>query len=81
MLALPIEGKGFTMFYDAFGVVLGYVLIQQSSVIIYASRHLKVHECYPAHDFKLPVVVFALGIWRHYLYGMRCEIFSDHHSL
>ncbi|CAN4103740.1 unnamed protein product [Withania somnifera] len=51
-------------------------------VITYASRKLKVHERnYPTHDLELAVVVFALKIWRHYLYGVKCEIFTDHRSL
>ncbi|CAN4125198.1 unnamed protein product [Withania somnifera] len=50
--------------------------------IAYASKRLKVHERnYPTHDLELTVVVFALKIWRHYLYGVKCEIFLDHHSL
>ncbi|CAN4094754.1 unnamed protein product [Withania somnifera] len=56
--------------------------MQQSKVISYASRRLKVHERnYPAHDLELAAIVFALKIWRHYLYGVRCEIFTDHRSL
>ena len=47
--------------------------------IAYASRHLKKHEeNYPTHDLKLAAVVFALKIWRHYLYGVPCRIFIDH---
>ncbi|KAK6229056.1 hypothetical protein SCA6_018007 [Theobroma cacao] len=51
-------------------------------VIAYASRQLKKHEAnYPTHDLELAVVVFALKIWRHYLYGEHCRIFTDHKSL
>ncbi|XP_073121443.1 uncharacterized protein [Henckelia pumila] len=51
-------------------------------VIVYASRKLKTHEGnYPVHDLELAAIVFALKIWRHYLYGERFEIFSDHKSL
>lgn len=75
VLALPVEGEGFTMFCDASGVGLGCVLMQQGHVIAYASRQLKVHECnYPTHDLELAVVVFVLMIWRRYLYGVHCDI-------
>ena len=51
-------------------------------MIAYASRQLKKHEQnYPTHDLKLAAVVFALRIWRHYLYGVPCRIFTDHKSL
>lgn len=51
-------------------------------VIAYASRQLKVHEKnYPTHDLELAVVVLALKIWRHYLYGVHVGIFTDHKSL
>src|SRR3954464_6340925 len=51
-------------------------------VVAYASRQLKTHEInYPTHDLELAAVVFALKLWRHYLLGNRCEIFSDHKSL
>ncbi|KAI0505077.1 hypothetical protein KFK09_016034 [Dendrobium nobile] len=56
--------------------------MQHGQVIAYASRQLKPHEKnYPTHDLELASVVFALKIWRHYLYGVRCEIFTDHKSL
>ncbi|CAN4101626.1 unnamed protein product [Withania somnifera] len=56
--------------------------MRRGRVIAYASRKLKVHERnYPAHDLELAAVVFALKIWRHYLYGVKCEIFTDHRSL
>ena len=51
-------------------------------MIAYASRQLKKHEQnYPTHDLELAAVVFALRIWRHYLYGVPCRIFTDHKSL
>ena len=51
-------------------------------MIAYASRQLKVHEKnYPIHDLELAAVVFALKFWRHYLYGVHCEVFTDHRSL
>ncbi|WVZ58057.1 hypothetical protein U9M48_008368 [Paspalum notatum var. saurae] len=61
---------------------LGCVLMQEGKVIAYASRQLRKHELnYPTHDLKLAAVVHALKIWRHYLYGQRCEIYTDHKSL
>ncbi|GKA38946.1 hypothetical protein Tco_0731497 [Tanacetum coccineum] len=61
---------------------LGAVLLQNEKVIAYASRQLKIHEKnYTTHDLELGAVVFALKIWRHYLYGTRCTIFTDHKSL
>ena len=56
--------------------------MQERNVIAYASRQLKVHERnYPTHDLELAAVVFALKQWRHYLYGVKCEIYTDHRSL
>ena len=56
--------------------------MQNDKVIAYASRQLKKHEQnYPTHDLELAAVVFALRIWRHYLYGVPCRIFTDHKSL
>ena len=56
--------------------------MQNDKVIAYASRQLKKHELnYPTHDLELAAVVFALRIWRHYLYGVPCRIFTDHKSL
>ncbi|GJT05720.1 putative reverse transcriptase domain-containing protein [Tanacetum coccineum] len=58
------------------------VFEQHGKVIAYASRQLKPYEVnYPTHDLELAVVVFALKIWRHYLYGETCDIFTDHKSL
>ena len=48
----------------------------------YASRQLKLQEKnYPTHDLELAVIVFTLKIWRHYLYGEKCRIFTDHKNL
>ena len=70
------------MYCDASRQGLGCVLMQNDKVIAYASRQLKKHEQnYPTHDLELAAVVFALRIWRHYLYGMPCRIFTDHKSL
>ncbi|WMV38877.1 hypothetical protein MTR67_032262 [Solanum verrucosum] len=56
--------------------------MQRGWVIAYAPRQLKQHERkYPTHDLELAAVVFALKIWRHYLYGVHCEIYTDHLSL
>ncbi|GKG42147.1 putative reverse transcriptase domain-containing protein, partial [Tanacetum coccineum] len=61
---------------------LGVVLMQREKVIAYASRQLKIHEKnYTTHDLELGAVVFALKIWRHYLYGTKCRVFTDHKSL
>ena len=58
---------------------LGGVLMQSHQVVAYASRQLKTHEKnYPTHDLELAVVIFALNIWRHYLFGSKFEVFSDH---
>ncbi|WMV07946.1 hypothetical protein MTR67_001331 [Solanum verrucosum] len=81
-LALPVEGKDFIVYCDASYSSLGVVLMQDTNVIAYASRQLKVHERnYLTYDLELAAVVFALKIWRHYLYGVKCEVFTDHHSL
>ena len=61
---------------------LGGVLMQNGQVVSYASRQLKFHERnYPTHDLELEVMVFVLNIWRHYLFGSKFEVFSDHKSL
>ncbi|XP_073281756.1 uncharacterized protein [Primulina huaijiensis] len=70
VLILPTEDKEFTIYSDASKEGLGCVLMQEGRVIAYASRQLKQHEQnYPTHDLELATVVFALKIWRHYLYG------------
>ncbi|GKC68856.1 putative reverse transcriptase domain-containing protein [Tanacetum coccineum] len=67
---------------DASKKGLGVVLMQREKVIAYASRQLKIHEKnYTTHDLELGAVVFALKIWRHYLYGTNCMVFTDHKSL
>ncbi|KAI3725499.1 hypothetical protein L1987_65289 [Smallanthus sonchifolius] len=78
-----LEGTdGFVIYCDASHQGLGCVLMQKDKVIAYASRQLKVHEKnYTTHDLELGAVVFALKIWRHYLYGTKCTIFTDHKSL
>ena len=82
VLALPNGRDGFVVYSDASRQGLGCVLMQKDRVIAYASRQLKKHEQnYPTHDLELAAVVFALKIWRHYLYGVPCRIFTDHKSL
>ena len=78
----PEPRNEFTVYSDASHVSLGYVLMQEVKVIVYASHQLKAHEAnYPTHDLELGTVVFALKIWRHYLYGEKCIIYTDHKSL
>jgi hypothetical protein len=56
--------------------------MQDGRVIAYASRQLRRHELnYPTHDLEFAAVVHALKIWRHYLFGQRCDIYTDHKSL
>ncbi|GJY49691.1 putative reverse transcriptase domain-containing protein [Tanacetum coccineum] len=78
-----IEGsENFIVYCDASHNGLGAVLMQKEKVIAYASCQLKIHEKnYMTHDLKLGAVVFALKMWRHYLYGMKCVVFTDHKSL
>ncbi|GJU35293.1 hypothetical protein Tco_1183647 [Tanacetum coccineum] len=82
ILALPQGAKNFIVYCDASHKRLGAVLMQNEKVIAYASRQLKIHEKnYTTHDLELGAVVFALKIWRHYLYGTKCTVFTDHKSL
>ncbi|GJX99666.1 putative reverse transcriptase domain-containing protein [Tanacetum coccineum] len=82
ILALPEESENFLVYCDASHKGLGAVLMQREKVIAYASRQLKVNEKnYTTHDLELRVVVFALKIWRHYLYGTKYVVFTDHKSL
>ena len=82
VLILPNSEDSFVIYSDALGKGLGCVLMQNGKVIAYASRQLKPYERnYPTHDLELAAVVFALKIWRHYLYGVKCDIYTDHKSL
>ncbi|XP_061999269.1 uncharacterized protein LOC133716595 [Rosa rugosa] len=82
VLALPDDSGEYVIYSDASRQGLGCVLMQHGNVIAYASRQLKPHEMnYPTHDLELAAVVLALKLWRHYLYGARCQIFTDHKSL
>ncbi|KAL5567449.1 hypothetical protein UlMin_024084 [Ulmus minor] len=79
ILIVPSEDEEFTIYCDASKMGLGAVLMQTDKVVAYASRQLKDHEKnYPTHDMELAAVVFALKIWRHYLYGAHCRIYTDH---
>jgi hypothetical protein len=76
-MSKPIE-----VFCDASGTGLGCVLMQENRVIAYASRALQPHEKdYPTCDLELEAVVHALKLWRHYLMGNHCNIYTDHKSL
>ncbi|WVZ97614.1 LOW QUALITY PROTEIN: hypothetical protein U9M48_043133 [Paspalum notatum var. saurae] len=82
VLAQPDVTKPFDVYCDASGQGLGCVLMQEGRVIAYASRQLRKHEAnYPTHDLELAAVVHALKIWRHYLLGNTCHIYTDHKSL
>ncbi|KAJ3679415.1 hypothetical protein LUZ60_017426 [Juncus effusus] len=82
VLVVPEPGKEFSVYSDASLQGLGCVLMQGKNVIAYASRQLKPYEeNYPTHDLELAAIAFALKIWRHYLYGERCNIFTDNKSL
>jgi hypothetical protein len=82
VLAQPDSSKPFDVYCDASGTGLGCVLMQDNWVIAYASRALRPHEKnYPTHDLELAAVVHALKMWRHYLMGTHCNIFTDHKIL
>ncbi|KAA0025167.1 pol protein [Cucumis melo var. makuwa] len=82
VLTMPDGSGSFVIYSDASKKGLGCVLMQQGRVVAYASRQLKSHEQnYPTHDLELAAVVFALKIWKHYLYSEKMQIFTDHKSL
>ena len=82
VLTLPEGSDGYVIYCDTSRVDQGCVLMQRGKVIAYDCRQLKVHEKnYPTHDLELAAVVFALKIWRHYLYGVHVDVFTDHKSL
>jgi hypothetical protein len=79
---MPDMQRPFSIYCDASGKGLGCVLMQDGHVVAYASRQLRKHEeKYPTHDLELAAVVHALKIWRYYIIGERCEVYSDHKSL
>ena len=70
------------VYSDASRQGLGCILVQNGKVVAYASWQLKPHKLnYPTHNLELAAVIFVLKIWRHYLYGARCEVYTDHRSL
>jgi hypothetical protein len=82
VLTMPDMEKPFSIYCNASGQGLGCVLMQDGHVVVYASRQLRKHEeKYLTHDMELPAVVHALKIWRHYIIGKRCKVYSDHKSL
>nr|GEY48142.1 putative reverse transcriptase domain-containing protein [Tanacetum cinerariifolium] len=82
ILALPERSEDFVVYCDASLKGYGAVLMQREKVIAYASRQLRTHEeNYMTHNLELGAVVFALRLWRHYLYGVKCTVFTDRKSL
>ncbi len=82
ILVQPKPGNKFTVYSDASHVGLRCVLMQDGKVVAYASCQLKTHKVnYLTHGLELVTVVFALKIWRHYLYGEKFIIYTDHKSL
>ncbi|GJW09907.1 putative nucleotidyltransferase, ribonuclease H [Tanacetum coccineum] len=82
VLALPDGPKDFVLYCDVSSLGLGCELMQRGKVIAYASRQWKIHEKnYTTYDLELGTIVFALKIWRHYLYGTKSIIYTDHKSL
>jgi hypothetical protein len=82
VLTLPYIKKDFVVYCGASKQGLGCVLMQEGKVVAYASMQLKKHEeNYPTQDLELADVVHALKIWRHYLMGNKCELFTNHKSL
>jgi ribonuclease HI len=82
ILTMPDMEKSFSIYCDTSDQGLGCVLMQGGHVVAYASRQLRKHEeKYPTHDMELAAVVHALKIWRHYIIGKRCEVYSDHKNL
>ena len=82
ILTFPDITRSFDIYCDASRSGLGCVLMQDGKVVSYASKQLRKHEVnYPTHDLEFAAVVHALKIWRHYLIGHRCEIYTDHKSL
>jgi hypothetical protein len=81
-LVLPDVNKPFSVYCDASYTGLKCVLMQEGRVVSYSSRQLKIHERnYPTHDLESAAVVHASKTWRHYLYGQKCDVYTDHKSL
>ncbi|GJY08643.1 putative reverse transcriptase domain-containing protein [Tanacetum coccineum] len=82
ILALPEGSEDFIVYCDASHKGLGVVLMEREKVFSYASRQLKIHEKnYTTHDLELGSIVFSLKLWRYYLYGSKCMVFTNHKSL
>jgi hypothetical protein len=82
IIVMPDMEKPFSFYCHASGQGLGCVFMQDGHVVAYASWQLRKHEVHhPTHDLELDDVVLALKIWRHYLMGKRCELYTDHKSL
>nr|GFA55286.1 putative reverse transcriptase domain-containing protein [Tanacetum cinerariifolium] len=82
LIALPKGTEDFVVYCDASLKGYGAVLMQRKKVIVYASRQLKVHEeNYTTQDLELGAIVFALRLWRHYLYGTKYVVFTDYKGL
>ncbi|KAK2403898.1 putative mitochondrial protein [Trifolium repens] len=82
VLVIPDPTRKYVVYCDASHKGLGCVLMQDGAVVAYASRQLKPHEQnYPTHDLELAAIIFALKIWRHHLYEVQFDLFSDHKSL
>jgi hypothetical protein len=82
VLAQPDIEKPFDVYCDAFGTVIGGVLMQYGHAIAYASQQLRHHkEHYPTHDLELLAVIHTFKVWRHYLLGNLVHIYTDHKSL
>jgi hypothetical protein len=74
--------KGFDIYCDACSQGLGCVCMQEGHVIAYASHQLQKHELnYATHDLELTAIVYVLKIWRHYIMGTKCQVYTDHKSL
>ena len=82
VLVLPEGTEGYAVYCDASGVGLGPVFMQHGKFMSYGSRKLWTHEKnYPTHDVEPTAVFFALKIWRHYLYGVHVDIYTNHKIL
>jgi hypothetical protein len=82
VLVMPNLHKGIDIYCDACGQGLGCVLMREGHVIAYASRQWRKYEWnYPTHDLELAAVVHALKLWRHYIMGTKCQVYTDHKSL
>ena len=82
ILIFPERGLEYAIYCDASHEGLGCVSMQGGKVVAYGSQQLKSHKKnYPTHDLELATVVFTLKSWRHYLYGERFEVFSNHKTL